>query len=111
MTLKTRYTVFVLYIELWFDLLRSPLRVFFWKLSHELSGHFICFRVTDQKEINMTLSRRFVFKTIFGGTAAVATLAVENQGQELIEAMLNHHYTMQRDNDTDSFVYVKGYNS
>lgn len=38
-------------------------------------------------------------------------VAVENQGQELIEAMLNHHYTMQRDNDTDSFVYVKGYNS
>ena len=36
-------------------------------------------------------------------------VAVENQGQELIEAMLNHHYTMQRDNDTDSFVYVKGY--
>ena len=34
-------------------------------------------------------------------------VAVENQGQELIEAMLNHHYTMQRDNDTDSFVYVK----
>ena len=29
----------------------------------------------------------------------------------LVEAMLNHHYTMQRDNDTDSFVYVKGYNS
>ena len=33
-------------------------------------------------------------------------VAVENQGQELIEAMLNHHYTMQRDNDTDSFVSV-----
>ena len=37
--------------------------------------------------------------------------AVENQGQDLIEAMLNHHYTMQRDNDADSFVYVKGYDS
>ena len=37
--------------------------------------------------------------------------AVENQGQDLIEAMLNHHYAMQRDNDADSFVYVKGYDS
>ena len=37
--------------------------------------------------------------------------AVENQGQDLIEAMLNHHYTMQRDNDADRFVYVKGYDS
>ena len=29
----------------------------------------------------MTLSRRFVFKTIFGGTAAVATLAVTQAKQ------------------------------
>lgn len=38
-------------------------------------------------------------------------VAVENQGQDLIEAMLNHHYTMNRENDSDSFVYVRGYDS
>ena len=69
-------------------------------MTHFLS-HAICLRSGEQVFLDdMTVQE-------LEDALDMTLVAVENQGQELIEAMLNHHYTMQRDNDTDSFVYVK----
>ena len=36
-------------------------------------------------------------------------VAVENEGKELIRAVLSPEYKMNRTNDEDRFVYVQGY--